>query len=176
MEKILPLADEFNVRMFDNSIVEECARLNDNVRAALAAKRDFLDECVRWFKPSWFKKPCFVKVHYKELDYPHTEDGGRSTKREWIDKVSGEMYLAGFEVSEICKTHIGGMWTMDQLSFDVYPVPEVEYTCFVPVLYLSKPIYNTDGTLSERAGNRVTMFDGRYNERIRITGFEIVNI
>lgn len=48
--------------------------------------------------PSWYHKPCFVKVHYREKEKIRIEREGYMipSDAEWIEKVSPVLYLYGF--------------------------------------------------------------------------------
>ena len=159
-----------------NECLDECLGYNAEITRLLEAKRNYIDAIVKELTPSWFKRPCFVKVHYKELDYPYYEDiGARGSEREWIDKVSGEMYLLGFTISEIATTYLKSFPIKSVLSFDDRPTPDVSEIAFVPILYRSKPLCNDGGDIIEHSGTRVTMFDGTKSDTVKITGFEIID-
>ena len=94
-----------NTEKFSENISElnnEISSLESEIVSLLGKIKTARENFVEENKPSWFDRPCFVKVHYKEIEKVRIEREGYyiTDDAKWIDKVSDVLFLEGFYMSE----------------------------------------------------------------------------
>lgn len=98
--KLIENTEKFseNISELNNEISSLESEIVSLVGKIKIARENFVEEN----KPSWFDCPCFVKVHYKEIEKVRIEREGYyiTDDAKWIDKVSDVLFLEGFYMSE----------------------------------------------------------------------------